>query len=1051
MMASLLFFLLAANNVIKVLRDSLFLSRFPVRQLPYVYILTALFAGVLVGIYTRSTVRASPYRLMLGLNLFIIANVMIFWFLIALLHFAWATYAFYIWAAIISALTVAQFWTFAGLIFNSRQAKRLFGILSGCGSLGAILGGFGSRWAVDLFGRSNELFWLIAALFAAAFGVVWLATRELRQPQAAALAEISISSEPTASKQASALAIIRASRYLQLIAGAIFFSVVVSTVIDFQFKVAAKATHPSEDALTAFFGSYYAWVALITFFIQIALTARVLTAFGLIPSLLILPVSLFVGSVGILALPGILSTTATRLTDSVLRTSINQSGMEILYLPLAATIKRRMQTFLDVVLQRLGDGAAGLLVLFYTLFLMRSAALSLGYFSLGLIFIWASFILVLRSGYVEALRTGLQAQSLTWEQGTINYADKETVEAVLQTLQKQDERAVLFGLDLVEKFDPEIILPRLPLSLLQHSSAVVRSRSLKLFATSTDPEKLMEIVRLLEDENGEVQADAINIVCAVRKENALPLMRPYLQSPHPAVQRAAIECLLQHGDAQMREIALTTFREMVANQTMNGAAVRMEAARLMGEVNDSEFSEYLDKFIQEDPSIPVIRQALAAAGRRKDPTLLTSIILRLCCPMTKLWARKALIDYGDSAVTTLREMLLDPRISGDVRRSIPRTLSKIASRESMEALLSSLKEEDGSLRYRVILGLEEMVQRSPNLHADKSLVQAAVISETRRYYRRFLIFWVLFGGASHQLMHEGWLLHRALLENMDREKERVLRLLPLIYPPEDIVGAATILRGGNSSKQAQAIELLDNLLTGELRRYAFPLFDDAPAADHFKKSLALLGLGSFDRNTAVQELLKQDDIWLQAATLMEIGWGELREFKGQLQPYVNSPERVLSETAMLALSEGSKVITEKNLTTIEKLMFLKSVDIFEHATVEQLGRIAGLTEEVHFEPGELIYKEGELGDTLYLLLRGRVLIERNSTVLRQIKESEAFGSLEVLDFHPRATTAKAVDHVHALKLKGQEFHDLLSLDIEMVEAVFRMLCDRIRRTLTLVT
>ena len=42
--------------------------------------------------------------------------------------------------------------------------------------------------------------------------------------------------------------------------------------------------------------------------------------------------------------------------------------------------------------------------------------------------------------------------------------------------------------------------------------------------------------------------------------------------------------------------------------------------------------------------------------------------------------------------------------------------------------------------------------------------------------------------------------------------------------------------------------------------------------------------------------------------------------------------------------------TEKNLTTIEKVFFLKSVDIFEHATVEQLGRIAGLTQEVHFEP-----------------------------------------------------------------------------------------------------
>jgi CRP-like cAMP-binding protein len=144
------------------------------------------------------------------------------------------------------------------------------------------------------------------------------------------------------------------------------------------------------------------------------------------------------------------------------------------------------------------------------------------------------------------------------------------------------------------------------------------------------------------------------------------------------------------------------------------------------------------------------------------------------------------------------------------------------------------------------------------------------------------------------------------------------------------------------------------------------------------------------------------------------------------------------------------LLAEKHLTAIEKVIFLKSVDIFEHATVEQLGRIAGLTEEVNFEAGETIYKEGEPGDALYLVLSGRVLIERNGSTLRELKEKEAFGTLEVLDFHPRAVTAKAIDKVRALKLNGQEFYELLAVDIEMVQAVFRTLCGLVRRLLTLV-
>ena len=141
---------------------------------------------------------------------------------------------------------------------------------------------------------------------------------------------------------------------------------------------------------------------------------------------------------------------------------------------------------------------------------------------------------------------------------------------------------------------------------------------------------------------------------------------------------------------------------------------------------------------------------------------------------------------------------------------------------------------------------------------------------------------------------------------------------------------------------------------------------------------------------------------------------------------------------------------EKNLTTIEKVIFLKSVDIFEHATVEQLGRIAGLMEEVNFEAGEAIYKEGDPGDALYVVLSGRVSIERNGSTLRELKEKEAFGTLEVLDFHPRAATAKAIDQVRTLKLDGQQFYELLAIDIEMVQAVFRTLCGLVRRLLTLV-
>src|SRR5215813_12222124 len=212
MMVSLLFFLLAANNVIKVVRDSLFLSRFSISHLPYVYLLAALLAGVIIAVYTRYTVRLPLYRLMLASNAFIISNVLMFWFLIVFFNFAWAIYAFYIWSAIVGVLAIAQFWTFADLIFTSREAKRLFGIVAAGGSLGAIFGGFPSGWLVDLFARTDEFFWFIGILFTGAFGVVWLARNELCELKSAADKEILEKRDMKANQQTSALSAIRASR-----------------------------------------------------------------------------------------------------------------------------------------------------------------------------------------------------------------------------------------------------------------------------------------------------------------------------------------------------------------------------------------------------------------------------------------------------------------------------------------------------------------------------------------------------------------------------------------------------------------------------------------------------------------------------------------------------------------------------------------------------------------------------------------------------------------------------------------------------------------------
>ena len=138
------------------------------------------------------------------------------------------------------------------------------------------------------------------------------------------------------------------------------------------------------------------------------------------------------------------------------------------------------------------------------------------------------------------------------------------------------------------------------------------------------------------------------------------------------------------------------------------------------------------------------------------------------------------------------------------------------------------------------------------------------------------------------------------------------------------------------------------------------------------------------------------------------------------------------------------MMEQKKLAAIEKVIFLKSVDIFSHATIEELGRVAALTEDVHFEPGETIFRKGEPTDAIYLILTGRVAIEGNGQIVREVTEKQALGTVAALDRNPAIHTAKAMDAVCALKLNAQDFDDILSIDFELVRVVIYALCQMIR-------
>ena len=903
-MAAFLFFLLAANNVIKIVRDSLFLSRFPITQLPYVYLLAALVAAAVILLYSRFTSKQPFARVVLISLAAIISNVIIFWLLITFYGAGWVLYAYYMWSAIVGLFLVAQFWTLANEMFTLRDGKRLFGLITAGGTLGGMAGGVMANWAVTYLFGTTQLLWFVAALFAGAYGVAHLALKK----QAGL---VSFNPQQDGSGRANAIqdtsgivGSMLGSRYLQTIGAVIFVSVVVSTLIDYQFKATAKEAYPSADALAGFFGSYYAWLSVVTMLAQLWLTGKVLLGLGLTPSLLILPFALLAGSIGLLAWPGLFAATATRMAEASLRTSINQSGVQILYLPVPDSIKKKVKVFMDVTVERLGDGVAALIILFFSLLLGWSEVKFLSYFSVGLIVIWVAIVLTMHKGYVDTLRRSLAYREVSLETAPIDFTDKATVDAVLNNLDGKDEPSILFALSLAERMEPQFVVARLPRGLLNHASAEVRRRALTLVAASLEPNTLSIIFELLAAENAEVRGEAINTVAKVLKEAAIPVIRPLLNSPEIQSRRAAIQLMRQSGDAAARREALAAFRDLVTDLSPGGENNRIEASRLLGEIDDPELSGYLSKLIRDDPAPTVVREAMAAAARHKTPAVIGEIIARLGSSATNAAARDALIRYGEMAVKALRAALFDNRVAREIRLHIPRTLSKIHAQPAINALQGGLLEEDRAIRFQVILAMEEMARRFPELRLDREIIESALMSDALLYFRRLVIFSALFGQPEKASDHRESLLYHALNDSMERVTERIMWLLSLIYPDKDIRHAWAGLVSNDPVSRAHGIELLDNLLTGNVKNYVFPLFNDGQPDQRLRAALNFLGHDAIDSDAAIRALLEQDDRWLKAGAIWEIGQRRLNEFRGDVVRLAGSNDALLRETANLVL-EGS--------------------------------------------------------------------------------------------------------------------------------------------------
>lgn len=135
------------------------------------------------------------------------------------------------------------------------------------------------------------------------------------------------------------------------------------------------------------------------------------------------------------------------------------------------------------------------------------------------------------------------------------------------------------------------------------------------------------------------------------------------------------------------------------------------------------------------------------------------------------------------------------------------------------------------------------------------------------------------------------------------------------------------------------------------------------------------------------------------------------------------------------------------LTTIERVLALQKNPIFADIPTDGLAHLAAIAEEVEFHDGNLLFEEGGVPDSCYLILAGSVDLKRGEKSALTIGPGEDVGVWALFDGEPHVYTARARENTHALRIAQDDFYDLLADHTEIVQTFFRTLVRRIRSVL----
>ncbi len=889
-----IFILITTLLIIKPTINSLFLSELTSDALPLGYVFTAIMAIIGSYFYDKAlekyalniiidrTLIGSIISLIIfgvGLNLNIITGFLL--------------YIPYIWVAIFGLLTASQFWILANLVYNFREAKRVFGFIGAGAIAGGIFGGYLTSLLTNFINTEDLLF--VAALLLIICIVI---TRFIWKTEVIELTpfQVSFRSNP---KGDSPFKLIKQSKLLSLIALVIGISVLVAKLVDYQYSDYASRLIDDQDALTSFFGFWLSTLSVISLIIQLFLTKRIVGTFGVGKSLLWLPSGILIGSILLLIIPQLWVIVFIKIVDGSLKQSINKASTELLSIPIPIDIKKKTKTFTDVVVDSIATGIAGFILIFF----INGLDISSTYISIiiiVLILVWLTFIYYLRKEYITAFKDLLEISGHKKDKH-VKEEIKVTsiIDSVKRVFHTGTENQIINMLTKTLEEKDERFFKGIK-NLLHHPSSRVKALALEnLYFLKTENLSL-QIENMVQDKDQHVTTSAFRYLLKNYQQNTIVLFEKYINSEDNTISNAALlglslelrnNQLLQNkfNLEQKIEDALTKYLELQNEEFKNNTI-----KAILESIGNAKLTTYYNviktQLLSKD--IEIVKTAIRSASKTLDSDFLDLIIAHLSVKETRYIAVDALYAYNEPVIAILYHKIITETIDFEDAAFAILVIEKFKSQKAIHTLILLTNDTEHTVKVEAIEALKRLKWKYPHLKIKDRFIVDKILDECQLYQNTLAVIHTqivlqykkkaaVIESKEENEARNG--LIQVLEQRLDRQLQRIFRFLGIKYPPNDVDPILKTIINGKEEQRIHAIEFLDNILNSQLKKELIPLAESILLDSNSEEKIKKLNLKVLSELECYHELLKRKDVKLKFAVLYLIEKSNTANYKSLLE------------------------------------------------------------------------------------------------------------------------------------------------------------------------